>query len=106
MHGVDVGHHQIDALGAEPTSLVGLAHQTAVVVVPYRAEHDHAGAQAELGVGDAAVVLRHHQVLDEAEGIAQPGDGGGGIAVAQAGNHVGTGHGGDLLNSGKRMVSA
>ena len=39
-----------------------------------------------LGVGDSAVLRRHHQALLEAKGPAQPLDGGRGIAVAQRGD--------------------
>ncbi|MNG09839.1 hypothetical protein D3C84_932750 [compost metagenome] len=86
MHAIDISHHQINALGAQPTGLIGLAHQAAVVSVAHGTEHDHAVAEAQLGMGDAAIFFGHYQVLDEAEGVAKPGDGGGRVAVTQAGN--------------------
>ena len=51
------------------------------------AEHDHAGgAEGELGVGDGAVGAFKDGLALEAEGALQPGDGGGGVMVAEAGD--------------------
>src|SRR5579859_1497658 len=53
--------------------------------VTQAAEHQHAVAQLQLGVGDGALRPRHQQQLLEAERPLQPGDGRRGIAVGKTG---------------------
>jgi len=53
---------------------------------PHRAQHDHPVAEAELGVSDGAIGVGVDCLLLEAEGTAQPLDGGGAVAVTQPGN--------------------
>jgi hypothetical protein len=50
------------------------------------AEHDHAVAEHKLGMGDTVTVALDHHLGLEAEGLAQPIDGGPGIAIAQSRN--------------------
>ena len=61
--------------------------QPAERVVARRAEHDHAAAKHELRMGDAAFAVIDDEMLLEAEGIAQPPDHLGRIAVAYRGDN-------------------
>ena len=53
------------------------------------AEHDHAGAEGELDVGDGVVRAFVHDVAREAEGVAAPVDLRVGVPVAKAGDNGG-----------------
>src|SRR5215470_13688078 len=68
------------------TDLIGLLQCEAIVALTNGAKHDHAGAEGELGVGDSVVVARDDEIFFKAECVAKPVDGGGSVAIAQAGN--------------------
>src|SRR5213592_462771 len=53
-----------------------------------RPEHDHAGAELHLRVGDGPLGPRHHHLLLEAEGPAEPLESGGRVLVSQSGEDV------------------
>jgi len=53
------------------------------------AEHDHAAVERELGMADASVRALVDGVALKSEDVAEPIDGGGGIAVAQGGDDSG-----------------
>lgn len=90
MHGVGIVDGEVNGLRLAPADLVGLGEQGAVGGVgANRAEHDHAVAEGELGVGDRVVLAVDDQVPLEAEDGAQPVDGSVGVAVAQAGDNGG-----------------
>lgn len=78
--------------------LGGRAEALAVGVVFAGAEHDHAAAEGELGVGDGVVGAGVDGLAGEAEDAAKPVDGGVGVAVALAGDDGGAeiGHGENL----------
>ena len=68
VHGVGIVDGEIDGLRLAPADFVGLGEQGAVGRVGTdRAEHDHAVAEGELGVGDGIVVAVDDQVPLEAE---------------------------------------
>ena len=82
--GVGVVDDQVDALGLAEADLVGLDHELAVfTAVVDGAEHDHAVAKGELGVGDCVVGAHVDGVLGEAEGSNEPIYGREGVAVAE-----------------------
>ncbi len=88
--GVGVGDDEIDAFGFAVADLVGLHHELAVFgAVVDGAEHDHASAVGELSVGNGVVLAHVNGVFLEAEGAAQPVDGGDGVAIAETGNECG-----------------
>ena len=67
--------------------LVGLSHVFAGGgAVIDGAEHNHALAEGELGVGDGVVGTHVDGLLLEAEGAGEPVDGGDGIAVTEGWN--------------------
>ena len=102
--GVGVLDHDIDRL-RDAAQVARNPHLEFVIAL--RAHHDHAVAERELGVGDRVVRARHDHVLGEAEGLLEPGDGGGRVAVAEAGNDggAGLGHGGVLLQVHQQLVA-
>ena len=53
-----------------------------------RAEHQRSVAEGQLCVRNGAVLAGHDQMAFEAEGIAEPVDGFGGVRVAQAWDQV------------------
>ena len=61
-----------------------------VAVFTSGAQHDHPVAKRELGVGDGVTLARHDQVPLEAEGAAEPLDGGGSVLISEAGNDGGS----------------
>ncbi len=80
-----------DGAGLGSADLVGLLDEaTAVVVVGAGlapgAEHDHAGAEGELRVGDRVVGTGVDSLPLEAKDVAEPIDGLGCAAVAHAGD--------------------
>ena len=88
--GVRVGDDKVGALGLTQIDLVGLNDLPSVfAAVIDGAEHDHPSAQGELGMGDGVVRSHVNSIFLEAEGTAQPVDGGRGIAVAEARNEGG-----------------
>ena len=91
--GIGVGDDEVEAFGLAQIDLVGLNDVLAVfAAVIDGAEHDHAVAEGELGVGDGVVVGSDVDgIFLEAEGADEPVDGGEGIAVAEAGDEGGFG---------------
>src|SRR5438128_9635926 len=53
-----------------------------------RPEHDHAGAELHLRVGDGPLGPRHHHLLLEAEGPGEPFESGRPVLVSQSGEDV------------------
>ena len=85
--GVGVADYEVGALGFAVTYLVGLDGELAVLAaVIDGAEHDHAGTEGELGVGDGIFGAHIDGLLLEAEGADEPVDGCEGVAVAEGGN--------------------
>jgi hypothetical protein len=84
---VGVGHHEVGTLRLPPADFVRLRHQAVERRIADGAEHDHAVAEAELGVGDRALVARHDHLLFKSKRPAQPLDGRCGVAIAQTGNN-------------------
>ena len=50
--------------------IIGVSDQPVVRPLLAGAEHDHQIVADQLGMGDAAAFVRHHQVAGEAEGVA------------------------------------
>ena len=75
----DVVDDDVDAL-VDAAELTRGSHPPAVLECS--SEHDHAVAEAQLGVRDLAVGLVHGRPL-EAEGALEPVDRGSGVVVAQ-----------------------
>ena len=67
VHNIGVVHHEINAVGVGVADIGRLLHHPTVLVIIHGAEHDHAVAVSELGVGDGAVGVRVDGVLFEAE---------------------------------------
>jgi hypothetical protein len=84
---VGVGDDDVGALRADAADLGRRLLQLAEVVVALGAEHDHAVAERELGVGDAAGLVGDDEVALEPEGAAEPVDRRRRVAVAHRGNH-------------------
>ena len=76
--------HDIDAL-RHRLAIAGRCDQTSILGLDI-AEHDHAVAKRELGMGDPAAIGRHHHLPLKAEGRAEPVDRRGSVAVAQGRN--------------------
>ena len=74
---VDVGHDDVGALRADAADLRAASSGAAELVVARAADHDHAVPERQLRVRDGAVLAGDHEVALEAEGAAQPLDGGG-----------------------------
>src|SRR5215475_1885549 len=64
-----------------------MLHQPPEFGVGRRSEHDHSIAEAELGMGDRAVLVWHNKLLFEAEHAAEPIDRGRGVTVTKTGDH-------------------
>src|SRR6185437_12875998 len=84
--GPAVGDDHVSALGLAAADLVGLGDAPAERVVAHAAQHQHAVAVHELGVRHAVGIVVVYRMFLEAEGVAQPGDHGVGVAVTQAGD--------------------
>src|SRR3954465_12908122 len=80
VQGVDLGDRDVEA---EARRARALGH--VLEVLGARAEHDHAPAQAQLGVGDRAIWVVDALRRLEAEHPLEPVDRRGGVAVAQRG---------------------
>jgi hypothetical protein len=89
--GIGVVDDEVCAFGLAAADLVGLDHELAgLAAVVDGAQHDHAIAEGELGVLDGFVVGGDEYCLFfEAEGAAEPVDGGECVAVAKAGDDGG-----------------
>ena len=70
------------------------------------AEHDHAVAKRQLGMGDPAALARHHHLLLEAERLAEPVDRLGGVAIAQGGDDLPTTSPFDAIDHGSLAPSS
>jgi len=86
--GVGVGDYEVGARGLAEADLVGLDHELAAfAAVVNGADHDHAGAEGELGVLYGFVVgCDEDSLFFEAERGDEPFDGGERVAVAEAGD--------------------
>src|SRR6202030_860698 len=62
---VAVGDDYVSALGLAASDFVRMLHQAAEVTTTDRRQHDHSVAESELGVGDSAVLIGHHEMLLE-----------------------------------------
>lgn len=76
----------VEALGRSTADLVRLPQQPSIFGIDHRCHHHHAVAEGQLRVGDAHLLIAILALAFEAEGLAQPIDGGGDIAIAQAGD--------------------
>src|SRR5690606_30536547 len=70
--GVGVVNDEIGGLRLGATDLVRLLHQPAELAVADGAQHDHAVAEAKLGMCDRTVLAWNHEVALEPERLAQP----------------------------------
>jgi hypothetical protein len=105
--GVGVVDDEVGAFGLAEADLVGLGHEFAVVAaIVDGAEHDHAVAEGELGVGDGVVGAKVDGVFFEAEGADEPIDGGESVAVAEAGNDGGAAGFGLVAHKGMIFLAA
>jgi len=84
---VAVGDDDVGKLRFSAADLIGLLQSEPRVVLANGPEHDHAGAESKLSVGDGVVVAGDDKVFFEAEGFAKPIDRSRCIAIAQAGNN-------------------
>ena len=84
---LDIADDNKGALGEEGVGVGG--DDDVAGVVPIGAEHDHAVAEFQLGVGDAACAVRDDEMALEPEDVAEPVDGGEGVAVPHAGDDAG-----------------
>jgi len=83
---VAIGDNDVAALRFGATDFVGLLHQFAKFVVLDGAEHDHAAAKVELCMGYGVVFGGNDEVFLETEGVAEPFNCGGSVAIAHAGD--------------------
>jgi len=83
---IAVGDDDIGTLRFSTIGLVRLLQSEAMIVVTNRAKHDHSRAECELGVGDGVVFARDDEMLFETEGVTEPLDGGGSVAITEAGD--------------------
>src|SRR5262245_42484085 len=68
--GVGIRHDEVGTL-RRAAQLRGRGLQLAEIVVARRAEHDHARAERQLGVRDAALTVGIHRLLRKAEDVAE-----------------------------------
>ena len=87
MDRIGVGDHDVDAAGFDAAELGRGFEAAAILVVFLRAEHDHAASEGEFGVADGSVFAFIDGMALEADDLAEPVDGGGRVAVAQAGDN-------------------
>ena len=83
---VGIVDDDISALGPDAADFSRRFDPLAEFVIAGRAEHNHAITKAELSVCDAPVVTRYDEVVLETEGVAQPFDSSGRIAVPHSRN--------------------
>ncbi len=83
---IGVGNHDVGATSFHPAQLGWRLEAAAVLAVLLRAEHDHAVAQCQLGVGDGSVFAFKDSMTLKAEDIAEPFNSSGSIAIAQSGD--------------------
>ena len=84
---VGVGDDDIEAASLNAAQFLGRLEAAAKLVVLARAEHDHAAAQGQLGVGYGSKFTFIDGVALEPKYFAEPIDGGGRVAVAMAGDN-------------------
>lgn len=105
--GVGVVDDEVGAFGLAEADLVWLGHELAeVAAIVDGAEHNHAVAEGELGVGDGVVGAEMDGVFFEAEGADEPIDGCEGVAVAEAGNDGGAAGFGLVVHKGMILLTA
>ena len=74
---VDIVDKQADRLSADAAHRANAGDHLRMRAVLGGTEHHHAVAECHLAVGDAAVIVRHHQMRLEAESLFEPDDRGG-----------------------------
>src|SRR5215510_4991794 len=84
---VGVRDDHVSGLCFSAADLAGLLHKSPERRIGHRCEHDHSISEAELGVGDRAILVGRDELLFKAEDAAEPFDRCRRIAITKTWNH-------------------